>query len=74
MSSEVTREFILGVLLIIVFGLGIIGYGIWKLLPHSTNPFEASPAGKFGILLSIYLGSVLLIIILELLRKESGSR
>ena len=55
MSSEVTREFILGVLLIIVFGLGIIGYGIWKLLPHSTNAFEVSPAGKFGILLSITL-------------------
>ena len=74
MSSEVTREFILGVLLVIILGFATIGYGIWKLLPHSTNAFEVSPAEKFGVLLSIYLGSVLLIIILELLRKESGSR
>ena len=72
MSPEVTREFILGVLLVIILGFAIIGYGIWKLLPHSTNAFEVSPAGKFGILLSIYLGSVLLIIILKPLRKEAG--
>ena len=40
MSPEVTREFILGVLLVIILGFAIIGYGIWKLLPHSTNAFE----------------------------------
>lgn len=55
MSSDVTKEFILGVLLVIVFGFGIIGYGIWKLLPHSVNAFEVPPAEKFGILLSIYI-------------------
>ena len=63
MSSEVTREFILGVLLVIILGFATIGYGIWKLLPHSANAFEESPAEKFGILLSIYISSVLLITI-----------
>ncbi|EHR78596.1 hypothetical protein OCC_05119 [Thermococcus litoralis DSM 5473] len=70
MSSEVTRELIFGVMLVIVIGFAIIGYGILQLLLHSVATHAVPPAEKFRNLLAIYLVSVLFIIIMELLSSS----
>ena len=65
MGREVTKDAILGIVLVILSGFAVLGYGIEKLLEQiPTSSLRTTPAEGFKYLLLIYVLLVLFVTIL----------